>query len=313
MNHPFYKGTIPLIFGGAAISGEGGGYGFGAMSESEAESLLIDAFDLGVKTFDTAPIYGFTLSEKRLGKFLKRKREEIAFISKSGVTWHDNQRVNMTNDPGVAVKMLHESLVNLQSDYIDLYMVHWPDQRVDIRKTVEALERERERGKIKQIGLCNTSVAELEKASEITKIASIQSEFSLLKRDVATSLFPYLSKNKIPFMSWGTLGKGILTGRVTKDRIFDPLDYRKNRDHFKRAEIEKSVRVFEQIQNFSKRVNYSPLEFALGHNLSHPECQMVIAGPKNRGQLEGLVNALKHLPGRDLVDELLKEIENFHG
>ena len=82
------------------------------------------AFDLGIRLYDTAPIYGFGLSEQRLGNYFKHKREDVFFISKSGVDWHDSKRVNMTNDPAVTQKMLENSLRDLQSDYIDLYMIH---------------------------------------------------------------------------------------------------------------------------------------------------------------------------------------------
>ena len=117
---------LPLAFGGAAISGEGGGYGFGDISESAAIDLLKEAYDLGFTIFDTAPIYGFSLSEKRMGKAFKSMRDKVFIVSKSGVTWNESKRVDMTNDPKVARLMLEQSLRDLESDYIDLYMIHWP-------------------------------------------------------------------------------------------------------------------------------------------------------------------------------------------
>ena len=82
---------------------------FGPISESEAEELILPAYEYGVRLFDTAPIYGFGLSEKRLGRILKDLREKIFFVSKSGITWHDNRRVNLTNDPKVAQTMLEQT------------------------------------------------------------------------------------------------------------------------------------------------------------------------------------------------------------
>src|SRR5690606_12662881 len=100
----------------------------------------------------TAPIYGFGLSEERFGAYLPK---EAFIISKSGVDWHANKRVNMTNDPFVTERMLNESLKRLKRDSIDLYMIHWPDSRVDIRLPLEVLARAQKAGKIKYIGLCN--------------------------------------------------------------------------------------------------------------------------------------------------------------
>jgi len=158
---------IPLAFGGAAISGEGGGYGFGDINENDSIELLNSAYDKGIRIFDTAPIYGFGLSEVRMGKAFKQTRDKVFIVSKSGVTWGENKRVDMTNDPVVTTKMLEQSLRDLQSDYIDLYMIHWPDTRVDIRRPLEVLAKAKHQGKIKHIGLCNTNIADLEKGSEI--------------------------------------------------------------------------------------------------------------------------------------------------
>src|SRR5690606_10242245 len=106
--------TLPRItFGGASLSGEGGGYGLGAMSEEQAEKLIKSAFDMGLKLFDTAPIYGFGLSEKRLGKYLPK---DAMVLTKSGVDWHETKRINMTNSPVNTERMFHESLKRLKRE-----------------------------------------------------------------------------------------------------------------------------------------------------------------------------------------------------
>ena len=170
------KSVSAIGFGGAAISGEGGGYGFGDMSETEAKNLLSEAWDMGINLYDTAPIYGFGLSEERLGKYLPK---EAIIVSKGGVDWHSSRRVNMTNDPKVIERMFLESLKRLKREFIDVYMIHWPDAKVDIRKTMEVLSKAKHEGKIKHIGLCNTFVGDLEKAFEVDRVEVVQSEFNL--------------------------------------------------------------------------------------------------------------------------------------
>ena len=118
------KEHTPLLFGGASVSGEGGGYGFGEISKADSLSLLNHAYDRGIKVFDTAPIYGFGESERRIGAAFKDKREDVFIISKCGVTWHDTKRVNMTNDPQTTKKMIEQSLRDLGSDYIAVSYTH---------------------------------------------------------------------------------------------------------------------------------------------------------------------------------------------
>lgn len=173
---------FPLAFGSAAISGEAGGYGFGKISEQESIDLLHYAFNQGVQIFDTAPIYGFHSSEVRLGKAFKNQREKVLIVSKSGVTWSSQRRVDMTNDPKVTMKMLEDSLRHLNTDYIDIYMIHWPDKNIDIRYPFEILSKAKKQGKIKYLGLCNTFEEELKKAGEVDSVDVVQGEFNIFER-----------------------------------------------------------------------------------------------------------------------------------
>ena len=302
------RGNLPLGFGGASISGEGAGYGFGDITEDQAIALLHEAKDLGIRIFDTAPIYGFGLSEKRMGKAFKSKRDEVFLVSKSGVTWHENKRVDMSNDPKVTQKMLEQSLRDLDSDYIDLFMIHWPDEKVDIRKPLEVLAKAKSEGKVKHIGLCNTNLEELGKASEIDTIEVVQNQLNLFERD-SIELFDYLSENKVSFMSWGTLDKGILTGRVDRDRKFDKSDCRSWAPWWKGMDKESRYRAMEKINPFLKEHGHTGLELALGHNLSYEEVSTLLCGARNSEQLNGLVKALENLPSEDLMNEI-KRIVN---
>lgn len=304
--------SFPIGFGGAAISGEGGGYGFGNISESDAISLLNQAYELGFRFFDSAPIYGFGLSEIRIGKAFKDKREKVFLTSKSGVTWHENRRVDMTNDPKTTQKMLEQSLRDLNTDYIDLFMIHWPDAKVDIRKPLEVLARAKHAGKIKHIGLCNTSISDLELASEIEKIEVVQSQMNLFETSVAEQLFDYLRENQISFQSWGTLDKGILTGSVDKKREqqkkYDESDCRKNAPWWNQAEVVLKAQRVEKLHHKLKQENVNPLSFCLAHNLHYPEVDMVLVGARNSHQLTTLIEAYKNLPTAEQVAEIMKEI-----
>ncbi|MBL7664836.1 MAG: aldo/keto reductase [Bacteriovoracaceae bacterium] len=280
-----------IAFGGAAISGEGGGYGFGDITEVESEKLLKAALERGINFFDTAPIYGFGLSEQRLGKAFKKMRDKVILVSKCGVTWHENKRVDMNNSAKVTQKMLEQSLRDLQTDYIDLYMVHWPDARVDIRETVEVLAKAQMQNKIRYIGLCNTFEEDYHKASEVAEISVFQSEFSLTQSAVESNLFPLCEKNNIGFMSWGTLDKGILTGRVIEERKFDASDCRSWAPWWNKKEVLVKVEKVKKLKAFLQDKDYDLLTSALAYNLSFKNVSSAICGVRNLGQLESLLEA----------------------
>lgn len=299
---------LPLAFGGASISGEGEGYGFGQISENQSIDLLKESYDLGIKVFDTAPIYGFGLSEVRMGKAFKNVRDNIFIVSKSGVDWHENRRVNMTNEPKIALKMLEESLTRLNFDYIDLYMIHWPDQKVDIRKTLEVLSKAKNAGKIKHIGLCNTHRDDLIKALEIEKIEVVQSQFNFFENKIDPSLSELFVKHDISFMSWGTLDKGILTKSVTADRKFDSSDCRSWAPWWKDQDFQQKFKIVAKLESVLERHQLSLLEFAVHFNLSQSDLNMVICGARNSVQLNSVINAIKKKVSKDLIKEIVHEV-----
>lgn len=300
--------NFPIGFGGAAISGEGAGYGFGDITEDASINLLKYAYDRGYRVFDTAPIYGFGESERRIGKAFKNMREKVFIVSKSGVTWAENKRVDMTNDPGVTRKMLEQSLKDLGTEYIDLFMVHWPDANVDIRRTVEVLAQAKHEGKIKHIGLCNTFKDDFLKASETAKIEVIQSQFNFFEQDAKNEIFPLCKEYNVSFMSWGTLDKGIITGRVNKDRKFDSSDCRSWAPWWKSIDKESRFKAMEKIKTKLDELEHTPVEFALSFNLSNPEITSLLCGARNEGQIDSLIKAYNNPISPEHMELILKLI-----
>ena len=301
-----------LAFGGGAISGEGGGYGFGAMAEEQAISLLTYALERGIKVYDTAPIYGFEVSEKRLGKAFQKKREQIFLVSKSGITWHDNQRVDLNNSADMTLKMLEQSLINLRTDYIDLYMVHWPDPRTDIRETMEVLRTAKEQGKIKYIGLSNTNKDEITKALEVVNLDALQFEYNLFSHS-NLELFQLAQESDWGVMTWGTLEKGIITGSVTEKRRFDQYDCRKNAPWWKQMDKKSRFRAMERIFPLLEGEGFSGLELALGFVVKLGERVLPLVGMKTPKHVDSALRAIeKGIPDElvqrciEIVDEELK-------
>lgn len=300
-NNEAFSVPLPVIsFGGASLSGEGGGYGFGLLGESDAESLIRSAWEKGITLFDTAPIYGFGLSEERLGKYLPR---EAMVVSKSGVNWHDSKRVNMTNSREVTERMLAESLKRLKRDLIDVYMVHWPDSKVDIRVPLEVLTRAQERGEIKHIGLCNTNLEDLKRAKEICQVDVLQSELNLFNQE------PFLRldenwKGKFT-MGWGTFDKGILTGRVTQDRKFNSEDCRSWAPWWNKKEVQAKVERTQKLQKILSDYDLSLQSFCLHYSIHYFGLSTCLIGFKTAEDIAQVTSSLQSVPSGEKIEEVL--------
>lgn len=290
-----------ISFGGAALSGEGGGYGFGAISEAESESLLKTAWECGINVFDTAPIYGFGLSEERLGRYLP---PEAFIITKGGVDWHPNKRVNMSNEPAVIEKMLLESLKRLNRDHIDLYMIHWPDARIDIRKPLEVLKRYQEQGIIRHIGLCNTNLQDLRKASELVSVVAIQSELNLFNAQ-AFQILEGQWKDLFS-MSWGTLDKGILSGRVHELRRYDEHDARGWAPWWNKKEVAKKIERVGILKTILDDYSLSLTHFCLQYNLNYFGISSCLIGLKNNKDLVEMTSSLQQNIPESTIREVLQ-------
>jgi aryl-alcohol dehydrogenase-like predicted oxidoreductase len=296
-----FKRPMPgITFGGASLSGEGGGYGFGEMSEKDAEKLIHAAFENGITLFDTAPIYGFGLSEERLGRYLPKKAQ---VVSKSGVDWHESKRVNMSNTPEVTEKMLHQSLRRLQREQIDLYMVHWPDSRIDIRVPLEVLKKAQIEGKIKHIGLCNTNLIDLKRASEICEIDAIQSELNLFNQMPFDSLDREW-EGKFS-MGWGTFDKGILSGRVTADRKFTSDDCRSWAPWWNKKDVLLKVERTKRLSAILSDFHLSLPAFCIHYNLNYYGLSTCLIGFKSSSDILEVVSNLQTNISKEIIEEVL--------
>lgn len=296
-----------VAFGGAAVSGEGGGYGFGAIGEEEAVALLKRAFDRGITLFDTAPIYGYGLSERRIGSAFRGMREKVFLVSKCGVDWDEAGKMRLDNAPATARRMLERSLKDLRADYIDLYFIHWPDKDVDVRATMEELAKAKREGKIRAIGLSNFfDPAQIARAEEVERVDAFQTEFHLFAPKAREALFPFCREREIGFMSWGTFDKGILTGRVTRGRSFEAADFR---SRFPGFVTEAKLRAMDRIRPILEEAGCDGRALALGFVLGHPEVSTAVCGVRSPEQLDTALEALERLPPPELIERCRRVAE----
>ncbi|BBH52109.1 aldo/keto reductase [Fluviispira sanaruensis] len=304
-----------LGFGGAALSGEEGGYGFGSISEEQAHDLLQYAYEKKINLFDTAPIYGFGNSEKRIGRALSGMsniRKNIVLVSKLGATWNTDKIRILDNSPETVKRMLSESLTNLKTDYLDLYMIHWPDAKNPVEKTMESLLYAKDEGLIRNIGVCNFNQDQLERALNVGHVDVIQNPFSLLDIESKNELFTFIKERNIGFMSYATLAKGMLSGSFGKNKKFEISDVRSLKEKVFQELYYSIQPLLNTFFNLAKECSLTPAQLALAWVLSHEEVGVALCGAKSFEQIDGLIDKVNYslpLEIKNTLDKLSLEFK----
>lgn len=198
-----------------------GGDFWGAIDEKEAVEAIRASLDQGVTLIDTAPIYGKGYSEEIVGKGIAgRDRSKVIIATKCGLNWSkstDGRSAHDLTPEGIAYE-IEESLRRLGTDYIDLYQCHWPDTiGTPIADTMGALMKLKKAGKIREIGVSNFSIAQMDECRAAGELASLQPQYSLLHREIEEDgTLEYCRKQGIAILSYGSLGAGALTGKFAE-------------------------------------------------------------------------------------------------
>jgi len=244
-----------------------GGWFYGGADEKDSVQAIQASLDNGVNLIDTAPIYGYGLSETVVGKAIKGRREKALLATKVGLVWdwpggeffiHSDDRwptsgpskytVHKNLNPDSIRKELEASLRRLGTDYIDLYQTHWQESTTPIEVTMEALLKLKEQGKIRAIGVSNVTVEQLKVYGNV---ASAQEKYSLIDRGIADKgLVDHCAAKGIAILSYFTLEQGLLTGTLDPQRSFPEGDMRKNDAKFSkdnRERVNRALKLFGPI------------------------------------------------------------------
>jgi aryl-alcohol dehydrogenase-like predicted oxidoreductase len=260
--------------------------GWGNVDEREIMEAIQTAYDHGVNFFDTAPFYGFGESERILGKTLKPVRDKVIIATKFGLVW--NEKGDFVKDVSRKniLREIDQSLKNLNTDYIDLYQVHWPDDQTPIEETMETLNELVEKGKIRYIGVSNFSVEQMEEARKYANVVSLQSLYNLLQRDVEKAEYPYTEKNEMGFIPYSPLAQGLLTGKFNTQITLPPDDVRRQFNPlFQEGRFEENLKKVEKIRTVAERYNKPTAQVAVNWLLAKPAVTTVITGAKNKEQI----------------------------
>lgn len=285
-----------------------GGYGWGSVQESELLDAVREALACGVNFFDTADTYGLGQSERTLARGLGSHRHEVVIESKFGVR-AGNGATFYDNSPAYIQQALEGSLRRLNTDYIDVYVIHYRDGRTPIADVVGKLEELKAAGKIRYYGLSNIHGETLEELLPYAgKFACCQEELSLACRRNEAALRTAQERLHVTPMTWGSLGQGILTGKYTKDNIHFGADDRRSREiyvNFHGEKLAQNLRIVAVLKDIAAGRGVSPAACAIRWLLDTLPESVVLAGAKRPAQLRANAEAM----GWTLNAEELHELD----
>lgn len=236
-----------------------GGWQWGGTNEERSINTILKALRMGVTTVDTAPIYGFGKSEELVGKAVQEfgDRDKVQLATKMGLEWDEEENVQRNSSRDRILQEIEDSLERLQTDYIDIYQVHWPDLDTDFEETASTLQELFEEGTIKAIGVSNYDVEQMEAFRKTAPIHTCQPPYNLFERGVEKDLIPYCKNENITLMTYGALCRGLLSGKMDKDWEFEKGDLRRNADpKFQGETFENHLRAVERLKEYAKE-NYN--------------------------------------------------------
>ncbi|MBT4512997.1 MAG: aldo/keto reductase [Chloroflexi bacterium] len=265
-----------------------GGHGWGNVSEQEMVYAVHKAIDLGINLFDTAPVYGLGHSEELLGKTLGAKRKDVIIATKLGLTWKKDGTFRKFNDCSQRniEREINMSLKRLQTDYVDLYQIHWPDPNTPIEETFFALEKLRQEGKVRHFGCCNFNLELLKKASKYGQIETLQLRYNLIERRAERALMPFCISNGISVISYSSLADGLLSGKYTSNSIFGTDDHRSHDQYFTKESLSENMIFVEKVKLVAKHLSKTPSQIALRWVLENPAVTTALVGIKSVSQIE---------------------------
>ncbi|RIV24929.1 aldo/keto reductase [Fibrisoma montanum] len=305
-----------------------GGWMWGGTERSDAVNAIRASYDLGVTSIDTAPVYGQGASEEIVGEAIKDiPRDKVQILTKYGMRWDLTQgdfafksKDNAGNDIDIyryagkesIIKECEDSLKRLGTDYIDLYQMHWPNKTTPIEESMEAVLRLIEQGKIRQAGVSNYNVAQMQQAETVLKLVANQVPFSMINRGIEDELVPYCIEHKKSILAYSPMERGLLTGKIKPGHQFSEGDHRANYRFFKEANIAETNDFLQRIKPLADEKNVSLSQLVIRWTIDRPGITVALVGARNAEQATQNAKAIDLKLSADelsFINQQLEELE----
>ena len=269
---------------------------YSGRDDAESIATIRHALDRGLTLLDTADMYGPHTNEVLVGQAIKGRRDEVFLATKFGIVRDPNDPTvrGISGRPEYVRAACDASLKRLGVDTIDLYYQHRVDPSVPIEETVGAMAELVQAGKVRHLGLSEASGATLERACKVHPIAALQSEFSLWTRDPQTNgMLEACRRLGVTLVAYSPLGRGFLTGAITKPEDFDADDYRRHSPRFQGENFARNLSLVEQVQALAARKGCTPAQLALAWVLAQGQDIVAIPGTRRRSRLDENLGTLQ--------------------
>ncbi|MGB0123853.1 MAG: aldo/keto reductase [Silvibacterium sp.] len=284
-----------------------GGSEWGEVSDGDAIAALLAVFEHGINLIDTAPIYGHGRAEELVGNAMRQHghREKFYVATKAGLEWNAHG-VYANSDPVRLRQEFEDSLRRLGTGYVDLYQIHWPDTTLPVERAAEVLLALYEEGRIRAIGVSNFSSAQMEAFRNVAPLHSNQPPYNLFERAIDEDVLPYCREHSIAVLTYSSLCRSLLAGRLTIDTQFAEGDVRRVDPKFQPPRFEQYLQAVARLDAFA-REHYGKrvLELAARWVLDQPGVSAALWGAKRPDQL----NAVDGIFGWKLNGEAMTEMD----
>ncbi|MFJ3379257.1 aldo/keto reductase [Curtobacterium sp. NPDC090217] len=272
-------------------------YSGAGTDDDESIRTIHRALDLGVTLIDTAEMYGPYINEELVARAIADRRDDVVLATKFGIITHTPGEITpsteraISSDPESVRIALEGSLQRLGTDHIDLWYQHRVDPNVPIEDVVGQLAGFVQEGKIRHIGLSEAGAETIRKAHAVHPITALQSEYSLWTRDPEDGVLDTLRELGIGLVPYSPLGRGFLTGAITKPSDLDADDFRRVNPRFQEEAFATNMRIVDEVKTVATEAGATPAQVALAWLLAQGDDIVPIPGTKRVSRLEENVGA----------------------
>lgn len=261
------------------------------LEKEESVKVIRNAVEMGITFFDTAEVYGPYKNEELVGEALQPYRDYVVIATKfgwdipPGADLKAKAPDRLCSSPESIRRVIEGSLKRLKTDYIDLYYQHRVDPNIPIETVAETVSELMREGKVLHWGLSEASASTIRRAHAICPLTAVQSEYSMFYREQEKEVFPVLEELGIGFVPYAPLGRGILTGTLNQNDIFDLSDYRSSLPRYSKENLFRNMKMADFVRNLARDKGVTPAQAALGWILAQKEWIVPIPGTKRTDRL----------------------------